>query len=317
MTTLNKAEDRCRRNSGAPLFAPPTVRVAKRAVLLLAVWIGVTGSHSSAGQWMEPLHRDVYLTVKARQLLLEQSRLKALDLGLRVQNGVAVLWGPVSSLELGYLAENCLRGMVELVGVRNELHLQRNDLLIDAPQPAPWLPDKGPVSPRRKPKTSSAPGMLAGFMGASMHREVTKAEGKSAAGMLLTSPRPASPRPPSSGLKVTPAVKLEAPVPAVAEKPAEHELELPEVRLSLPGQPAEAVPAAALQPAKPPAAANPLAKLILELQSKQPRFRAIHFEIDGAKVILGASPEQAEALHEMARTVAQLAGVARVVIRDQ
>src|SRR5260370_9345886 len=71
--------------------------------------------------------RDLEHTIQARQALLRDPELAALNLGVRVRNRVAVLWGPVPSVEMGFKAEICMRGLIEFREVRNQLSVNDED----------------------------------------------------------------------------------------------------------------------------------------------------------------------------------------------
>src|SRR4051794_9384180 len=64
---------------------------------------------------------DLVLTLRARRALALDPELAPLNLGVRIRNHVATLLGPVPTAELSFKAEVCLRGLVELFEVRNEL----------------------------------------------------------------------------------------------------------------------------------------------------------------------------------------------------
>src|SRR5438552_3749010 len=64
--------------------------------------------------------RDFWQTMQARKLLLDDPRLAPLNLGVKVVDGVATLWGPVPNAEHSFRAESCLRTMIELIDVRNQ-----------------------------------------------------------------------------------------------------------------------------------------------------------------------------------------------------
>ena len=70
----------------------------------------------------DPL-RDVAQTMKARKLLADDPDLAVWNISVTVQNRVATLWGPVPSAEVAFRAELCVKSMVELSEVRNELFL--------------------------------------------------------------------------------------------------------------------------------------------------------------------------------------------------
>lgn len=91
------------------------------------------------GLALQPLHaqgpvrllgdpvRDVQQTVQARRLLSSEADLQDLNLGVIVRDRVATLWGPAPSAEMAFRAELCLRRMIELAEIRNELFV--TDLL--------------------------------------------------------------------------------------------------------------------------------------------------------------------------------------------
>lgn len=104
-----------------------------------------------------PLAPDLALTIQARGMLLRDPELAPLNVGVRVRNGIATLWGPVPSAETAFKAEICLRGLVELLEVRNELHVTgeptappgdapRAFLLPEVPPALPALP-QGVIPP--------------------------------------------------------------------------------------------------------------------------------------------------------------------------
>ena len=113
-----------------------------RSLGLVLLTLGVT-AHAPAGQLRvaaDPT-RDVLHTLQARRLLVDDPELAALNLGVRVRNRVATLWGPVPSAELSFKAEIRLRALVELVEVRNELFVTGESVPTpDGPLQTPPLP---------------------------------------------------------------------------------------------------------------------------------------------------------------------------------
>ena len=87
--------------------------------------------------------QDVLQTYEARQALLRDSVLGPLNLGVKVTNRVAVLWGPVASVEIADRAVTLLQQLPGLVAVRNEL-----DIDPDLNLPL-YLPDTLPQSRQR------------------------------------------------------------------------------------------------------------------------------------------------------------------------
>ena len=121
--------------------------------------------------------RDVQQTIQARLRLLDEPELADMNIGVMVQSRVVILWGPVPSAEVAFRAELCLRGMFDIVEIRNELFV-REQL---EPVPVPPQRDNKPVilpppPPLPKPKeqraSTGAPGVLMGH-------EVRESEKKS------------------------------------------------------------------------------------------------------------------------------------------
>lgn len=63
---------------------------------------------------------DVNQTIQVRKLLQDDETLKPYNLGVRVENRVAILWGPVPSPEVARRAEQRIRRMIEIAKVRDE-----------------------------------------------------------------------------------------------------------------------------------------------------------------------------------------------------
>lgn len=87
--------------------------------------------------------QDVLHTMQARKALLDDDTLARLNIGVKVEGRVAVLWGPVPSADAALRAEAKLRGLIELIDVRNELIITSDDPRQPveqpriAPEPAP------------------------------------------------------------------------------------------------------------------------------------------------------------------------------------
>ncbi len=130
----------------------------------------------------EGLIRDLGQTIKARLILQNDPQLGSLNLGVKVANRVAILWGPVPSPDLSLRAEQKLRGMFELVDVRNNLSIETDNeaapLVNSVPDGPRFLPDQVPASmpsePRRPvPLVAPAKGIsLAGIVPSAENRTV-------------------------------------------------------------------------------------------------------------------------------------------------
>ena len=123
----------------------------------------------------EAAARDVVLTIQARRLLLKDRELATLNVGVRVRNRVAVLWGPVPSVELALKAESCVREMFEIVEIRNELFVGGDDLT-RAKSSIPSLPpaDTRPELPQLS--LQSVPGLPAALPARPQRKAVPPAE---------------------------------------------------------------------------------------------------------------------------------------------
>jgi hypothetical protein len=131
-------------------------------LLLLALPTFVVAGPARIGG--DPL-RDVRQTIQARKLLADDPDLAMWNIGVTVRDRVATLWGPVSSAEVAFRAEICLKTMIELTEVRNELFISelvrpmRVPLKIDNPPgaipndlpPIPGSLQPSPEQPRQSP----------------------------------------------------------------------------------------------------------------------------------------------------------------------
>jgi BON domain len=142
------------------------------ACLLLAVPWAHGGVIPVAPATAEAVERDLKLTIAARRALWQDPDLARFNIGVKVRNRVAVLWGPVPSVEIAFKAEVCVQGLIELSAVRNELFVKTDGVLVEkalapsaptmlpaAPPPAlPGLPfDRIPGMPARMPAPAAEP----------------------------------------------------------------------------------------------------------------------------------------------------------------
>lgn len=100
----------------------PGAWVSKRVGFLATVLVASIAPGLAAAGPADDL-RDVQTAILARQALQDDPLLAPHNLGVRVRDGVAVLWGPVPSKELAERATARLRKLPQLRGVRNELFL--------------------------------------------------------------------------------------------------------------------------------------------------------------------------------------------------
>jgi hypothetical protein len=118
-------------------------RLAFGLALLASLDLLTSGGAARAGDRPDgAAHRDLRHTVNARRALLRDPALGPLNLGVKVRDRVAVLWGPVPSQEVRRRALQVLRTVPDLLDVRDESHLDAPDDL--APE---FLPEFAPAAP--------------------------------------------------------------------------------------------------------------------------------------------------------------------------
>jgi hypothetical protein len=122
----------------APMLRCLTCRIAQfagvAALLGIACGAGViTAPNAPGSARSEAATRDLGLTIQARRALLGDKELGSLNLGVQVRNRVATLWGPVPTVELAFKAEICLRELIELTEVRNQLFVTGDDAPASGP----------------------------------------------------------------------------------------------------------------------------------------------------------------------------------------
>ncbi len=133
-----------------PMCSLPFPRAGRFLAWCLGIVMGLAGCQFCyAAEFPDnALQHDLWQSVRARKLFLDDPQLAPLNLGVKVNGRVAVLWGPVPSLELAHRAEERLQTMIELAEIRNQLHVAPDNEPASAPPPAPatprYLPDRLP-----------------------------------------------------------------------------------------------------------------------------------------------------------------------------
>jgi BON domain len=166
-----------------------------KAIALTAAAFGATAGLEWAAEPAPPLsekqltYRDIQLTVHARKALADDAVVGPGNLGVRVQNNVAVLWGPISSEELKKRAVEVLKKVKGVYEVRDA------DVYIAAPPP---LVETAALPPDEAPS----------------HTESASPDPVSGAILSLTSRSPVQAAP-------APVVVLQAPLPLGASAPTQ------------------------------------------------------------------------------------------------
>ncbi len=251
--------------------------------------------------------RDVVHTLLARRALLQDARLTPYNLGVKLQNREVVIWGTVPSVELARRAEDLVRAVPEFVHVRSEVRIDPNEGL-PIPQGTPrYLPEPAlreaqrPMHPTPRaaqqplePASLSAPDPLPMI------------------GAIVLPVAPAEPvkvEAPRSGL--APAVlTVRAMFPRMTPMPRWQPRAAPPVQV--PVEPIRPVVATLLGPDN----GDSLEQRVQAVQRSQHRFRTVDAEVRDHVVTLRGPADQA-ATHELARLVARLPGVERVIVQER
>jgi BON domain len=174
-------------------------------VLTMVVLAASAGSQRAAEPAASPSpekklsYRDIQLSVHARKALAEDSLLGPANLGVRVQDNVAVLWGPAPSEELK-------RRAVEIVKkVKGVYEVRDTEMYIAAPTAAIEAPPLPPPSPEEAMRTESAsPDSVSGIIGSLTGR---LGQGPSLApGVVLRPPLPLGESEPARTISAAPPV---------------------------------------------------------------------------------------------------------------
>lgn len=107
---------------------------------------GVANAWAGFDASERPGVRDLRQTVEATAYLAEDKELAALNLGVRVKDRIATLWGPIPTAELSFKAEVRLRSFRGLLEVQNEMFILEESATERSPfAPAP-VPIRSPES---------------------------------------------------------------------------------------------------------------------------------------------------------------------------
>jgi hypothetical protein len=262
-------------------------RSVRRALCCLALAVlavpAVLGGDAPPERSATARELDVKLALRARKALQDDKELGELNLGVRAQAGVLVLWGAVPSTALAERAVNVLRRVRGVCEVRSEVSIVADNR--PSPIPVPTLSQTPTQTQSASPGTQ---GLLPSWTtGPPDPRDQLTVRTPVIA--LPPSGRTATASPPPAA--VVPAVSLLAPV--VAPPPA-------------------AAPTRPSAPAAPPS----LATTVERLRDTDKRFSRVPVEVQGTAVYVGGGDAPAENVMAFARAVATIGGVERVVIRN-
>lgn len=262
------------------------MRFRCRWVAVLILMISGVSSAAAQSRIIGDPARDVRQTMQARKLMLDDPELARFNVGVIVTDRVAVLWGPAPSAEVAFRAELCVRTMIELAEVRNELFVSellepiRTPLKIDIPPL--FLPEHMP------PKLPAQPRPILGAPGFLMGQD--KAEAKKSLSQATSKPKKTH-------------VEFQAPPPTTLPV-----LGLPQ---------ADEAPKKLAEPPGMTDAERELAATIRTFLQSKATFGSVQFAVKDRRIYLKAADQDTDALHEAARGIARLPNVEGVVLPDK
>jgi len=289
----------CHNGGKRPVRAGPQAgkRLCQGLVALLGVCLSAIVIQA-AGQEKEPgllpiagkpsgtSMRSVRLELHARKSLLDDDQLAGLNLGVRVREGVATLWGSVPSKVLAEQAVKKVGAVQGILDVRSELQV------VKAPPPPITLPldNDGPtVTQSAFPDREQSKLPIAGS--ALSPPELEKPLGQ------LRREEEGEVRQPPAAREAEPVVKLLPPrvwTVSSADQGATEEK-----------KPASVAPTA-----------QSITAAIDRIRTADPRFRSLRVEIEGAAVSVLGSAEQGSEAMELADQLSRIQGISRVVVRN-
>jgi hypothetical protein len=259
---------------------------------------------------------DLELTLRARKALLQDDKLAVQNLGVTVRERVAILWGTVPSKELSQRAEEFLRPVLGLQGVRNELRIDAGNApapdLAQVPRRPPTpLADSDPNGARdvagrppaaqwsaarqeqvwrpviEGPSSSRAPtgAEMPGYPGATTdhHRQPLLAESQQKPGGNVQTLRPRDPTQPTG--RSNPPLAVMPPIAVPEQRENSNR-------------------------------GSSLAQTIDALRLRDPRFQNVQAQVAGGVVTLRGTADSRERLFELAQIVSRIPGVERVVVEE-
>jgi hypothetical protein len=246
----------------------------------------------------EASFRDLQQTLMAREALFHDDQVGPLNLGVRIEDRIALLWGPVPDMFHVKRAVDIVKKVPGVLEVRSQLHVDQDN--------EDWLPLFLPET-----RTPAPPMVVA-------------AESNWVSSKPLPKPNPlpvpiSSPQPQSlltthgpnvwTGLPV-PMQNVQSFKPVVIETPA---------RSDEPGL--FVLPVAVMVQTASPGynltqryPVNGLEAKILQLKNSQFKFREVEVQVAGGKVYLSGTVQRLDDIHDLARAISYLPDVEQVVI---
>jgi BON domain len=288
---------------------------------------------------------DLELTLRAREALLRDPQLQQARLGVSVFHRRATLWGDVPTAEVGERAHRCLQRIIGLQEIRDEWHVAgpepAGDRMAGPLQERVDAADPPFSQPRRirgalvgRPEADNrAPGRDL------LWHPLDNRRRRPAGAQEAAAPAPATDGQSPNGETVLWLPKLRqelgwrpglvSPLPTRASRATEDAdpVALPAIRLTHPadGQPATVVDPLPSVPAQrernpvstsSPLAANLIQEQIERLRRSDARFAGLRVDLKEGIVSLSGVASHWEHVYDLARSIARLPGVQRVILKD-
>lgn len=281
----------------------------------------------SSTQSVSGVSEDLELTLRARRALLKPETSAGQTVGVSVRNRVATLWGTVSSPDMARRAEACLGNLPGLTAVRNELSVEAHGSQRDR-QVLPRAQARV-LSGEPPPLTDTQP-----VQGALVHRgdeqRLTASQqfswrpvASNRAGLLPAPPKDRSVEGERMSDKPVAECLPGFPSPDSALTSSRASFPVRVEKTALATSAAGNYPTAPLavhagstgsspSPAKSPAGSS-LVERIEALRLDDSRFRRVRVEVSGDTVSLHGTVDRWDHVFELARSIARLPGVRRVL----
>src|SRR5438132_9798856 len=244
--------------------------------------------------------QDLQIGLRARNALLQEQGLSGLDVGVSVHERVATLWGTVPTRELARSAEARLRLVLGLAEIKNELHIENGEAL--PPTDALAGGQAGQQIVARRPADQHLGQGHEVMWRPAEKRTSALPDRETPSASVVAEWRPKA----ASRDDAAAALAKRAPEARVAPL-----LSVPAVATTTARDSSTGKPASRLEPKT-----DTLAKSVETLQLKDARFKRIKPEVRGAVVYLRGDVFRWDHLYELARAIANLPGVERVVLQE-
>jgi BON domain len=262
----------------------------RTAVRLSLAAFALTVSAAATVRADDPILRDADHTLLARNILQRDPQIGPLNLGVKVQDRVVTLWGPVPDVVLGVKAAELLRLQPEFRSVYNDLYFEEDFSFFPRRQPH-LFPEAPPPATRPDAPVTLLPPVKEG--------EPNSVRQSGAPATLTTRPMD----------KKQPAA-VDSEKASAAGKPPYGE------RDQNATSPRSGETGPRSSNAAPSSPESLLVESVRRLHQSEERFRELTFEVKDGEVTLRGSARRAEALYELARVVSQVPGVVRVHVRQ-